>query len=647
MLTLIEFIIAIGQRLIGLSPGPGGSTLDPAFAETIATDWAKLQPAQVYWNARFAALNGGNPSLSPAPEWLALTLEASNVNPATLVAQRDVIRTRPQYDAIVTTRENEGPILRDLDALLSGAEIASFIGFSSSPPVADLSQSLLVASQYRALNTTAAAAVGSDDMRVVGRGLRAARELLDAGQRFQFARTNTALFDTLVSIEVKFPELLALHRAEGAFCMQPAMASLPHAPLIRTARTLGSPPLPPGPPAARTESAFVNLSGIAFCRPGYAPTFGVPAANARERELLVLLGNGLTLGGLDNLVSWPVQFDNVHNELALLVDKAIADDVAGIGALMRGWEPSLMPTTRPALLFAVQGIAMAHYEANSMLTGDGLIAAVVADLVVMRSFSSTSTASDFSIFDDDARSNTGKFLELTGRWYASRTRPETLLARSDRAPFLAMERLSPYMSYLRFHSGDVIFMGLLLRVAKELGALRTQWTAAMGRATFAGAINATPHSDFGAALDASSFSIMTPAEKGAISSALTKWRQSTTKYVKGRGESVWRHVGLLSTIIAPWKPDPPAAGNVDTQHVRALADAVLGAMTAIQDNALMGPITRALEFMPLDRLFGRPSFNEKNWAANLRKAENFERLRMFIDAARTHASLDDMGDPIP
>ena len=61
----------------------------------------------------------------------------------------------------------------------------------------------------------------------------------------------------------------------------------------------------------------------------------------------------------------------------------------------------------------------------------------------------------------------------------------------------------------------------------------------------------------------------------------------------------------------------------------------------------MEPISRALEFMPLSRLFGRPSFNEKNWAANLRKAENFERLRLFIDAARTRASLDDMGHHMP
>src|SRR4029453_4490524 len=97
-------------------------------------------------------------------------------------------------------------------------------------------------------------------------------------------------------MEVRFPELLALHRAEGAFCMPPAMNSVNHAPLIITAPTLGR-SAPPGAPAARTESAFVNLSGISFARPGYSPTFGAPAANARERELLVLLGNGLTLGG--------------------------------------------------------------------------------------------------------------------------------------------------------------------------------------------------------------------------------------------------------------------------------------------------------------------------------------------------------------
>ena len=213
MMTLIQFLIALGQRMIGLVPGPGGASLDPAFAETIASDWTKLQPAQAYWNARFAELNGGNPSLSPWPDWFELTNQAGNVNPATLMAQRDVIRTRSQYDGIVTTAANRGRIIRDLDSLIAGSEIAAFIGNSSTPPVPGQSQPNLHTNLFRALTTSTAAVAGSDDMRLIGRGLRAARELLDAGQRFQLARTNAAQFNTLFGINVKFPELLALARA--------------------------------------------------------------------------------------------------------------------------------------------------------------------------------------------------------------------------------------------------------------------------------------------------------------------------------------------------------------------------------------------------------------------------------------------------
>ena len=79
----------------------------------------------------------------------------------------------------------------------------------------------------------------------------------------------------------------------------------------------------------------------------------------------------------------------------------------------------------------------------------------------------------------------------------------------------------------------------------------------------------------------------------------------------------------------------------------ALADAMLAAMTIIRDRGLLKPISLALEFMPVARLFGIASFNEKNWAANLRKTENFERLRRFIDAARVSASLDERGNRLP
>ena len=193
MMTLIQFIIALGQRLIGLTPGPGGSSLDPAFGETIATDWTKLQPAQVYWNSRFAAVNGGNPSLSPHARLACADQRSVEREPRSLMAQRDVIRTRSQYDAIVTTDDNKGRIILDLDSLVAGSEIAAFIGTSSTPPDAGQTQVTMHSNLFRALYTTTAAAASSDDMRNVGRGLRAARELLD-GQRFQFARTNAAVF---------------------------------------------------------------------------------------------------------------------------------------------------------------------------------------------------------------------------------------------------------------------------------------------------------------------------------------------------------------------------------------------------------------------------------------------------------------------
>ena len=256
-------------------------------------------------------------------------------------------------------------------------------------------------------------------------------------------------------------------------------------------------------------------------------------------------------------------------------------------------------------------------------------------------------AGAIGLFDDDARSNTRAVLRLASRWFASRTRLKTLLAHHDRMGFDMMPRLSPYMSYLHFHSGDVIFGGLMLRAAKELSALRVQWTAAMNRASFANAVHAQPDADFGAALDASDFTSMTASDAGAITNALTLWRNNATgaRYVQGEGESVWRRIGLLSQIVAPWKPPPPPS-DTGTSRIAALADGS-AATTVIRDRGLLKPISLALEYMPVARLFSIASFNEKNWAANLRKTENFERLRRFIDAARVRASLDERGNRLP
>jgi hypothetical protein len=107
-MTLIDYIIALGRELVGLTPGPAGSTLDPTFAETIATDLTKLLAAQSYWRARFADLNSGAFSLSPVPDWLAFTKEASNVDYSVWAAQRDTVRNQNEFNAIDSTGDT-GP----------------------------------------------------------------------------------------------------------------------------------------------------------------------------------------------------------------------------------------------------------------------------------------------------------------------------------------------------------------------------------------------------------------------------------------------------------------------------------------------------------------------------------------------------------
>jgi hypothetical protein len=636
MMFLVDFIIEIGKYLVATFL-PSGSTSDPKFGAVIASDWTKLKPALDYWKKRFDDLEGGGVfTWSSYPDWLMFMVHASSTDYASWVTQRNAVRAKLQFDDIYPA--DTGPIIKDLDALVAVSEIAKFIGDSSTPPVASLSQSLLITQVGAVFSATSAPAVGSDAAQLLGIGLRAARELQDAGQRFEFARQHAQS----LSPSVAFPELLALHRAEGAFCMPPATASLMHAPLILTSKD---------PP--RTDRAFLSLPGYRFGRPSFIPTIEPLPVSTELRHLLVVLANALTLGGLDNLVAWPITFDDSQNELALLIDEAVKRDVGGIGAYVSLWKSGLATPDHKLLLEIVQGIAMARLEADPMLTGDTLIANVRTDIEGLRRYGVSGSATFFNILDDDKRTNTSKYLELTSRWYASRSRPETLLARRDRSGFMTVPRLSPYMTYLRFHSGDVIFAGLILRAAHSLAAISVQWTSAMHTASFASAISSIAGADFASALSRSDFGAITDAEKASISSALTLWRDNRTgaRYIQREGvvvgESVWRHVGLLGAITAPWKPPMPSTTDPSTIRMRALADAILKAMTVIRDRRLLEPISLAIQFLPLSRLFGIADFNLKNWAPILRKTENFERLRLFMDQVRVRASLNEKGIRVP
>jgi hypothetical protein len=173
--------------------------------------------------------------------------------------------------------------------------------------------------------------------------------------------------------------------------MPPPKNSLPHAPLVFTVPTL-PPPNDSTQLAARTESVFASIAARMFVRPGYIPTVSGAIANDPTRDLVVVFANGLGIGGLDNLVAWPVTYDNPSDELSLLFDKALTDDIAGLTGVIASWMAALIPEDKPILAYASVGIAMTHLEDDPAITGDSLIAHVVADLNAMRVYNGVTNA---------------------------------------------------------------------------------------------------------------------------------------------------------------------------------------------------------------------------------------------------------------
>ena len=256
-MTLFQFLLMVGRQIASGLPLVGNTFTNPEFAVDIASDPAKLHGAQQYWRARFGDLQGGGtPVFAPAPDWLRFAEQASLVNLADWVALRNTMRATNDYNTTVRSPTMRGRIIADLDSLVAEAEIARFVGRTSTPPVDDFSQSLLEATVYAFFHATAPPAAGSDEMTTIARGIRASRELHDAGQRFLFARESAGAFPGL-----SFAEALALHRAEGAFCMPPPDASKLHAPLVLTQPTLPKPP-DASELAARTQSTFAICSAF-------------------------------------------------------------------------------------------------------------------------------------------------------------------------------------------------------------------------------------------------------------------------------------------------------------------------------------------------------------------------------------------------
>lgn len=610
---------------------PAGATLDTREANTIAADAVRFAAARNYWRTLLTTVSFPLNDSAETPPWLAFSQEAKRSNGDEILKKRKSIHSN---DGFAGAKIHPIGVL---DAMVSIDEIARHLGSHAQPSISGYGADTLIGDIRFMLSQPDRIATLGDQQRA-GRGLLGAREIYDVAHRFQFASQKIQTSQ----MRVDFGELLALHRAEGTFCLPPPEKSLIQGPLILTGSSTAR--------ASQTVMPVDKDPEVVVERPGFCMQLPLGSGIAVEdRKSLAIKMNLLGLGGLDNLAHWAIDFHDKANELFSTL--VAAETSAAIGtrtfiSKANAWLNSVSaPHPRAEVRTILGGLLMAAVEdfpppgtLNPLFDGQGIridrLRAIALDL----------RGSALSVMDNDARDCAREILGLAWQWYMSRTRPETLLAWRDRPFAPTTPRFSPFVSYLRYHSGDVIFVGILLRVLYNLPKLEKAWNQLLNRAPFrkyAGEDNrnlltALAESDYA----------QIPRTRNTLDPfkpLLDVWSDNNkARYDMSRGESVWRHVGLIDTLSktyrAPWMTPAPAP----QADIKELADTVKSLVERLQAYHLMEVVNRALEFTPVETLKDNDAITSLN-RKNFYKAENFERLRLFYDEARNQANLDFKG----
>lgn len=651
---------------------PRGATLDPEEAETIAAggDPVLAGVAYTYWSRRF----------TDAREPLLDALLTSDT-PAAVFSRalpnapiEDVLPPRPPVllVRVPLTRGGDANLLLDkAGCLMSAAEISEFVGGGGT--VESLAEDLKA---FADSPVTPAPPPVLGGPSLAARGLRAARELFDVVRRLRIARDHAVKFGLTVA------ECLALHRQEGALAITPLYDSFSQGPLILTAHV-----------GCRESDVLHSLNveiGRAIERPGFALV--LPIAQYFKRlgikgktttasmRFEALVTNMLVTGGLDN-TTWLPENEGA-DEVKQLLFHAFKSPMNGFEGLLV--DALGAPTTdferpqlqRVLLLLLLNLIGVQIELPGALTSADGVMRRSIDALKKLMAMHHVETilrahGTDVHMLGDGEGGDTEACLEVQAGWYASRKRLVTLMPRRDRSADVEDQTLSPLVAYLRFHTGDVLFMGLVLRALRHFATLID---AAKRRGT-----RASPSwgGEFLNSVAVSDWKRVTRDEKKQLADDLAHWVAKANIRLgdknRANQETVWRHMGLIEALreIEPkpaWlEPFTPPAAKISTKaeidqfaDLQRIAQAATRTVRLVVDHDLLTPLQQAFETLPVTELVNagvlplpgrkaadipkafRPSLDPARrlleWRkvaarAPLVKAHNFERLRLVYQKA--------------
>lgn len=566
-----------------------------ADALAIAASPKALRESFDYWNAQFGKL-GVDPFGAAGDPALTFSRQLSD----------DPLRRAAAADWKMDKA------IKAIGCMLSTREIAVHIArISEAAPPFVVTPTIVFEflRAFKAAATAKAPVVSAGELATVARGLIAAREIFDVARRYAFCFQADS--------EVTTAEALALFRQEGGLALTPPAESLPHAPVILT----GS--------GCRNAAVTIDDRERRAERPGYNLVFRrtaevspVPLSFSIEGVLM----NLLIVGGLDSIInSKATKGDELReifeNLIVAPVDAAGAEIGEVLGKKLRG----LQRTQTVRVLNAMGGFAMLELDEKVQLPLPELLGHAwleMSRLIDAHPCVEMSPGGDIHLSNSSPEDDSFTCLRVQKRWYKSRMRLETILPRRDRHPVEPpLPTLSPFLTYLRFHSGDAIFMGLLLRFVARLDA-------------FASKKSIGPR--FKAAYEAarSTWDTRAKSEWPRHRALLERYEKIWIKKVVAtpERETVWRHVGLIKELKTRTK-DLTWIKDAQSDELEDIGRIATQVITTIHSFRLFPVLERLFYDTPITALFRLvPNLSDK-WKNVFAKAHTFEALRAAYAAA--------------
>jgi hypothetical protein len=282
--------------------------------------------------------------------------------------------------------------------------------------------------------------------------------------------------------------------------------------------------------------------------------------------------------------------------------------------VLRRFENQVTGRQFSQVLALMAGLAMAELELAASPPGaEDLLGRAFDELSAILDAHPCETPdlADVFLIGNDQSADVRACLLVQARWYASRTRLETLLPHADRRSTSA-PRFSPFVAYLRFHTGDALFLGILIRCLLRLERLRREDRSGDAFKTAFDRVRERWRAD-------RKLRAEWLRQKAALLRYERVWR------TEARTATAWRHVGLIARLVAAAPPPQWLPAAPDSSPLAEFGRIAVQVAETIVSHGLSDSVDFALEGTPISGVLTWPGI-DPDTSEMLARAHTFAAL---------------------